>query len=147
MTRRQLEEMRAQADTSKGNSELGRLIVKECFEGRLSRVVIVGQDHVLENSRSRRLSLSTIDEEGIGNEGCVWDLSPTHASQGGVSKSNEFYGTVSSTQRIAYQSLRKNRDWKVGHGKLALEIYRAVGDSENVLESSIILGLIPNLVR
>ena len=26
------------------------------------------------------------------------------------------------------------KDWKVGHGKLGLEIYRAVGDSENVLE-------------
>ncbi|XWS35950.1 hypothetical protein CRYUN_Cryun20dG0040700 [Craigia yunnanensis] len=68
MTKRQLEELRAQADTSKGNSELGRLIVKECLEGRLSPRVIVGQDHVLENSRSRRLSLSTIDEEGIGSE-------------------------------------------------------------------------------
>ncbi|XVF22291.1 hypothetical protein REPUB_Repub12eG0160400 [Reevesia pubescens] len=70
MTKRQLEELKAQADTSKGSSELGRLIVKECSEGRLSPPVIVGQGHVLEYSRSRRLSLSTIDEEGIGNESC-----------------------------------------------------------------------------
>ncbi|XVF80301.1 hypothetical protein PTKIN_Ptkin15bG0060000 [Pterospermum kingtungense] len=67
MTKRQLEELRIQADTTEGNSELGRLIVKECLEGRLSPRVVVGQDHVLENSRSRPLSLSTIDEEGTGN--------------------------------------------------------------------------------
>lgn len=69
MTKRQLEKMRTRAgDKSRGNSELGRLIVNECFEGRLSPIVVVGQDHVLDNSRStRRLSLSTIDEEGIEN--------------------------------------------------------------------------------
>ncbi|EOX95596.1 Uncharacterized protein TCM_005044 [Theobroma cacao] len=68
MTKRQLEELKAQAVTSKGTSELGRLIVKECCGGRLSHRVVVGQVHISENSRLRRLSLSTIDEEGIGND-------------------------------------------------------------------------------
>ncbi|KAK8509710.1 hypothetical protein V6N13_093562 [Hibiscus sabdariffa] len=46
--------------------ELGRLIVKECLEGRLSPRIVVGKiNRVLENSISRRLSLSTIDEKGI----------------------------------------------------------------------------------
>ncbi|KAK8718246.1 hypothetical protein V6N13_045487 [Hibiscus sabdariffa] len=67
MTKTQLEELKARvADTKKGNSELGRLIVKECLEGRLSPRIVVGEtNRVLENSRSRRLSLSTINEERI----------------------------------------------------------------------------------
>ncbi|GMI69547.1 hypothetical protein like AT3G61930 [Hibiscus trionum] len=67
MTKTRLEELVARSgDTSKGNAELGRLIVKECLEGRLSPSVVVGQpNRVPENSRSRRLSLSTIDEESI----------------------------------------------------------------------------------
>ncbi|KAL4379703.1 hypothetical protein GQ457_02G001500 [Hibiscus cannabinus] len=66
MTRTQLEELKARAaDARKGNSGLGRLIVEECLEGRLSPRIVVGEtNRVSENSRSRRLSLSTIDEKG-----------------------------------------------------------------------------------
>ncbi|XP_022759614.1 uncharacterized protein LOC111305989 [Durio zibethinus] len=63
MTKRQLQELKAHADMSEGNSDLGRLIVKECLEGRLSPHVVVGQSHVSEDSTLKRLSLSTIDEE------------------------------------------------------------------------------------
>ncbi|KAE8703628.1 UvrABC system protein C [Hibiscus syriacus] len=68
MTKTQLKELKAHAaDTSKGKSELGQLIIKECLEGRLSpRVVVVGQSHcVLENSRLWCSSLRTITEERI----------------------------------------------------------------------------------
>ncbi|KAK8982094.1 hypothetical protein V6N11_037271 [Hibiscus sabdariffa] len=66
ITKTRLEELKAQAaDMSKGELELGRLIVKECSEGRLSPCAVVGQvqpRRVSENSRS----LSTIEEEKMG---------------------------------------------------------------------------------
>ncbi|OMP08690.1 hypothetical protein COLO4_06207 [Corchorus olitorius] len=64
MSKKQLEELMAKAGTSQGSSEVARLIVKECAQGKLSPRVVLGKDHhVLDSSKSRRLSLSTIYEE------------------------------------------------------------------------------------
>ncbi|OMO64197.1 hypothetical protein CCACVL1_21957 [Corchorus capsularis] len=66
MTKKQLEELMAKAgrSLSQGSSEVARLIVKECSEGKLSPRVVLGKDHhVFDSSKSRRLSLTTIFEE------------------------------------------------------------------------------------
>ncbi|XP_021280889.1 uncharacterized protein LOC110414148 [Herrania umbratica] len=114
MTKRQLEELKARAVTRKGTSELGRLIVKECFEGRLSPRVVVGQVHISENSRLRRLSLSTIDEEATVNDS-LFGLVPVWSN------------------RCCILDLSNGIGKAAGRRELAPEIYIALGDSENVL--------------
>lgn len=58
MTRTQLRELTSRADRSEGSTELGLLILRECFEGRLPAPVIVpGDGGKLERQ------LSTIIEE------------------------------------------------------------------------------------
>lgn len=59
MTTRRLKELMAQTDLSKGNSELGRMIMQECLESRLCAYVVPDQDLVSECA----WTLSTIKEE------------------------------------------------------------------------------------
>lgn len=61
MTARQLEELAAKADSSKGNSELGRMILQQCLDGRL-RGRVVG-DQGLVSKYANTWTLNPIKEE------------------------------------------------------------------------------------
>ncbi|XP_021692432.2 uncharacterized protein LOC110673607 [Hevea brasiliensis] len=61
MTTRQLKELAAQVDLSKGNSELGRMILQQCLDGRLRACVVGGQGLV--SNYANAWALSPIKED------------------------------------------------------------------------------------
>lgn len=62
MTASQLKELMAKADISKDNSELCRLIMQECAEGRLTATTVnSGQGPVQDDAKKTKLD--TISEE------------------------------------------------------------------------------------
>ncbi|EXB83813.1 hypothetical protein L484_023418 [Morus notabilis] len=68
MTVKQLKDLAAQVDMSKdtNNSELGRLILQQCLEGKLSAsspVVVAGRRSQLSKTPRDRSILSTIHED------------------------------------------------------------------------------------
>ncbi|KAG6784920.1 hypothetical protein POTOM_010633 [Populus tomentosa] len=61
MTTTQLEELMALADLSQGSSDLGRVILQECLDGRFRARVVVGDEGLLSSEYAR--NLYTIKEE------------------------------------------------------------------------------------
>ena len=61
MTTTQLEELMALADLSEGSSDLGRVILQECLDGRFRARVVVGDEGLLSSEYAR--NLYTIKEE------------------------------------------------------------------------------------
>ncbi|KAL3725892.1 hypothetical protein ACJRO7_030862 [Eucalyptus globulus] len=59
MTRTQLKELMSQVDPTRGDAELGPLIMRECLEGRLPAPVIIPSS----DGGERKKQLSTIVEE------------------------------------------------------------------------------------
>ncbi|KAJ6955648.1 hypothetical protein NC652_006916 [Populus alba x Populus x berolinensis] len=64
MTTTQLEELMALADLSQGSSDLGRVILQECLDGRFRARVVVGDEGLLSSEYAR--NLYTIKEEQNG---------------------------------------------------------------------------------
>ena len=61
MSKRQLKEFMSQVDLSEGSSELGRMVLQECLDGRLTARVVGGQGLALATENAN--SLATIKEE------------------------------------------------------------------------------------
>ncbi|EEF47052.1 conserved hypothetical protein [Ricinus communis] len=61
MSARQLKEFMSRVDLRKGDSELGRVVLQECLDGRLTARVVGRQDSVLASEYAN--GLATIKEE------------------------------------------------------------------------------------